>query len=103
MIQSAHPALRSKPAAKPARSRRSTAVVDDPVRLYLLQMGGMPLLSRETEVSSARRIEQWRRKFRRTLLANDFVLAGALQLLERVQAGTIRLDRTIEVSVTNTA
>ncbi len=103
MIQSAHPALRSKSAAKPARSRRSVAVVDDPVRLYLLQMGGMPLLSRETEVSSARRIEQWRRKFRRTLLANDFVLAGALQLLERVQAGTIRLDRTIEVSVTNTA
>ena len=103
MIQSAHPDLRSKPAAKPARSRRSTAVVDDPVRLYLLQMGGMPLLSRETEVSSARRIEQWRRKFRRTLLANDSVLAGAVQLLERVQAGTIRLDRTIEVSVTNTA
>ena len=103
MIQSAHPALRSKPVAKSARGRRSTAVVDDPVRLYLLQMGGMPLLSRETEVSSARRIEKWRRKFRRTLLANDFVLAGALQLLERVQAGTIRLDRTIEVSVTNTA
>jgi RNA polymerase primary sigma factor len=103
MIQSAHPALRSKSAAKPARSRRSVAVVDDPVRLYLLQMGGMPLLSRETEVSSARRIEQWRRKFRRTLLANDFVLAGAVQLLERVRAGTIRLDRTIEVSVTNTA
>ena len=87
---------------KPARARRPLAVIDDPVRLYLLQMGGMPLLSRQTEVDSARRIEHWRRKFRRTLLANDFVLAGALQLLERVQAGTVRLDRTIEVSVTNT-
>jgi RNA polymerase primary sigma factor len=30
------------------------------------------------------------------------VLSGAVQLLERVQAGTLRLDRTIEVSVTNT-
>jgi RNA polymerase primary sigma factor len=88
---------------KPVRSRRSTAAIDDPVRLYLLQMGGIPLLTRETEVASARRIERWRRKFRRTLLGNDFVLNGAVQLLERVQAGTVRLDRTIEVSVTNTA
>jgi RNA polymerase primary sigma factor len=92
-----------KPAVpRPARSRRTAAVIDDPVRLYLVQMGGMPLLSRQREVEHAMRIEHWRRKFRCTLLANDFVLAGALQLLERVHAGTIRLDRTIEVSVTNT-
>jgi RNA polymerase primary sigma factor len=83
--------------------RRSAAVIDDPIRLYLLQMGGIPLLTRETEVSSARKIEHWRRRFRHTLLANDLVLSGAIQLLQRVQAGKLRLDRTIEVSVTNTA
>jgi RNA polymerase primary sigma factor len=79
-----------------------TARIDDPVRLYLLQMGGNPLLTRAGEVSSAREIERWRRKFRRTMLANDFILRGAVALLERVKAGTIRLDRTIEVAVTNT-
>jgi RNA polymerase primary sigma factor len=83
-------------------SRRPVAVIDDPVRLYLLQMGGIPLLNRETEVSSAKEIERWRTRFRRTLLANDYVLSGAVQLLQRVHAGTLRLDRTIEVSVTNT-
>ena len=88
--------------ARPRPTRRITAVIDDPIRLYLLQMGGIPLLNRETEVAHAREIETWRRRFRRTLLANDFVLSGAVQLLERVQAGTLRLDRTIEVSVTNT-
>ncbi len=88
--------------ARPRTARRITAVIDDPIRLYLLQMGGIPLLNRETEVAHAREIETWRRRFRRTLLANDFVLSGAVQLLERVQAGTLRLDRTIEVSVTNT-
>ncbi|NBW87935.1 MAG: hypothetical protein EBR23_14200, partial [Planctomycetia bacterium] len=88
---------------KPSRPRRSTAVVDDPIRLYLLQMGGIPLLNRELEVSHSRQIEHWRRLFRRTMLANDFILAGAVQMLEKVQAGTLRLDRTIEVSVTNTA
>ncbi|MFM9058322.1 MAG: RNA polymerase sigma factor RpoD/SigA [Planctomycetaceae bacterium] len=87
---------------RPSRGRRSTAVIDDPVRLYLAQMGGMPLLTREGEVAHSRQIEHWRRRFRRTLLANDFVLAGAVALLEKVQAGTVRLDRTIEVSVTNT-
>jgi RNA polymerase primary sigma factor len=92
-----------RPSRRPARRRPSSAVIDDPVRLYLLQMGDMPLLSRETEVSSARRIEHWRGKFRRMLLGNDFVLAGAVALLERVEAGTVRLDRTIEVAVTNTA
>ncbi|MFM7521868.1 MAG: RNA polymerase sigma factor RpoD/SigA [Planctomycetota bacterium] len=87
-------------AARP--TPRRAAVIDDPVRVYLLQMGGIPLLSRETEVTNARRIESWRRQFRATLLGNDMVLTGALRLLERVHAGTVRLDRTIEVSVTDT-
>jgi len=92
----------SRPAATASRPRKSTARIDDPVRLYLLQMGGNPLLTRATEVSSAQQIELWRRKFRHTMLANDFILAGAVSLLERVRAGTVRLDRTIEVAVTNT-
>ena len=91
-----------KPSATASRQRKSTARIDDPVRLYLLQMGGNPLLTRATEVSSAQQIELWRRKFRHTMLANDFILAGAVSLLERVKAGTVRLDRTIEVAVTNT-
>jgi RNA polymerase primary sigma factor len=95
------PLSRTLPATA-SRPRKSTARIDDPVRLYLLQMGGNPLLTRDTEVSSARQIEFWRRKFRHTMLANDFILAGAVNLLERVKAGTVRLDRTIEVAVTNT-
>ena len=90
------------PRSSTPAKRRPAAVIDDPIRLYLLQMGGIPLLNRETEVSSAKKIEHWRRKYRHTLLANDYVLAGAVQLLQRVQAGKLRLDRTIEVSVTNT-
>ena len=91
------PRTPSKPAV------RKTGHIDDPIRLYLLQMGGIPLLTRETEVASAREIERWRRRFRDTMLGNDLVLAGAISLLEKVQAGRLRLDRTIEVSVTNTA
>jgi len=53
----AAPARRAK--AKPAA--RKIGHIDDPVRLYLLQMGGIPLLTRDTEVSSAKDIEHWRR------------------------------------------
>ena len=58
---------------------------------------------RQDEISSARRIEETRTRFRHLLLGNDFVLHAAVELLEKVQAGELRLDRTIEISVTNTA
>jgi RNA polymerase primary sigma factor len=79
----------------------SPDAIDDPVRMYLMQMGEIPMLSRDQEVDAAQRIERTRRKFRNSLLANDFVLQGAVQLLEKVRDGKLRLDRTIEVSVTN--
>jgi len=76
---------------------------DDPVRMYLMQMGQIPLLSRAEEVEAAKRIEHTRFYFRHSMLATDFVLQGAVEALEQVAAGKLRLDRTIEVSVTNTA
>jgi RNA polymerase primary sigma factor len=79
------------------------SAVDDPVRMYLMQMGEIPMLNRSQEVSAARTIELWRRRFRTSLMASDFVLHGAVRLLERVRDGELRLDRTIEVSVTNAA
>jgi RNA polymerase primary sigma factor len=76
--------------------------IDDPIRMYLMQMGEIPMLSREDELNAARHIEESRARFRHLLLANDFVLYGAVDLLEKVAKGDLRLDRTIEISVTNT-
>ena len=73
--------------------------VDDPIRIYLMQMGGIPMLSRAEEVAAAKRIDRARRRFRRTLLCSDYVLQSALSLLDKVRHGKCRLDRTIEVSV----
>ncbi len=74
---------------------------DDPVRMYLMQMGQIPLLTRQEEVSSARNIERTRAHYRHWMLGTDFMLQGATKLLEQVRDGKLRLDRTIEVSVTN--
>ena len=76
--------------------------IDDPVRMYLMQMGATPLLNREEEIQAAIEIEKTRHRFRTTLLANGFMLQGAVSALEKVRDGQLRLDRTVEVSVTNT-
>ncbi|MEM9643364.1 MAG: sigma-70 family RNA polymerase sigma factor [Planctomycetota bacterium] len=74
---------------------------EDPVRMYLMQMGQIPLLTREQEVSAAIQIEETRVRYRHCLLATDYVLQAACRLLEQVRDKQLRLDRTIEVSVTN--
>jgi RNA polymerase primary sigma factor len=75
--------------------------IDDPVRIYLMQMGGIPLLNRQEEVAVARRIDRGRRGFRHSMLASDFVLQAAVHMLENIRDSKLRLDRTIEVSVIN--
>jgi RNA polymerase primary sigma factor len=77
--------------------------IDDPVRIYLMQMGEIPLLNREQEISSAKKIESTRTRYRRSLLCSDFILQGAVTLLKKVRAGELRLDRTVDVSVTDAA
>ncbi|HWC89347.1 MAG TPA: sigma-70 family RNA polymerase sigma factor [Pirellulales bacterium] len=77
--------------------------IDDPVRIYLMQMGEIPLLTRAQEVESAKRIEVARTRFRNSLMASDFVLAGAVAMLKKVRDGELRLDRTVDVSVTDAA
>ncbi|MDY0169752.1 MAG: sigma-70 family RNA polymerase sigma factor [Thermoguttaceae bacterium] len=75
--------------------------IEDPVRIYLMQMGEIPLLSRREEVRAARRIDVGRNRYRHALLATDYVLQAAVGMLENVRDGKLRLDRTIEVSVVN--
>jgi RNA polymerase primary sigma factor len=79
----------------------SVDATDDPVRMYLMQMGAIPLLNRKEEIAAARQIERTRRRYRHSMLATDYVLQGAVEALELVRDGKLRLDRTIEVSVTN--
>lgn len=72
---------------------------DDPIRIYLVQMGDIPMLTREEERRAAREIETTRRAFRRAVLKLDWVVRDAVELLTKIQRGRARLDRTIDVSV----
>ena len=68
-----------------------------------MQMGRIPLLTREEEIDAAMKIDDARFLFRNTMLATDFMLRGAYDALVKVYEKKLRLDRTIEVSVTNKA
>ena len=82
-------------------SRDPSNITGDPIRMYLMQMGQTPLLTREEEIDAAKRIEATRDKYRQLLLSGDYILNGSIDILTRVYKGELRLDRTIEVSVTD--
>jgi len=74
---------------------------DDPVRMYLTQMGEIPLLTRQEEIRLAKKIEVTRRRFRTRLLECDYVIQAAQKVLKRVHHGELPFDRTVQVSVTD--
>jgi RNA polymerase primary sigma factor len=74
--------------------------IDDPVRMYLTQMGEIPLLKRDQEIALAKKIEVTRKRFRRKVLECDGALGQVVDTLKRVHAGDLPFDRTVKVSLT---
>src|SRR6516164_7588029 len=74
--------------------------IDDPVRMYLTQMGEIPLLKREQEIALAKKIEVTRKRFRRKVLECDGALNQVVETLKRVHSGDLPFDRTVKVSLT---
>jgi RNA polymerase primary sigma factor len=78
-------------------SEDNTRRIDDPIRMYLTQMGQIPLLTRKSEIALARKIEIARMTFRRKMLQCDYCSRNSLDLFQQVQNGTMSFDRTIKV------
>jgi len=63
---------------------------NDPVRLYLRQMGGLGLLTREGEVAIARRFADGQRRVLQALLASRVALHEMLEVSEALKRGEMR-------------
>jgi RNA polymerase primary sigma factor len=72
----------------------------DPIRLYLSQMAEIPLLTREQEISLAKKIEVTRKRFRRMVLGCFYAMRTTVDTLNKVHRGDLPFDRTIKVSLT---
>ncbi len=78
-----------------ARAAKRVDVLDDPVRMYLKQMGLVPLLTREQEVEISKRIEE--AEIHTKSLFHDFgcALSAYMAVIERLETGKERFDRII--------
>jgi RNA polymerase primary sigma factor len=70
-------------------------ILDDPVRMYLKQMGQVPLLTREQEVEISKRIEDAEIEVQKYLHLFGFTASGYLALADKLMRGKERFDRVI--------
>jgi len=82
--------------AEEIRPKGPTEKIDDPVRMYLTQMGEIPLLSRDEEIMLAKKIELTRKRFRKKVLESPVAISEAIQILEDVRTGELAFDRTLK-------
>ena len=75
----------------------TTEKIDDPVRMYLTQMGEIPLLTRDEEISLSKKIEITRKRYRHKVLESGVGIAAAIRILQEVARGDLAFDRTLRI------
>src|SRR6516162_10220171 len=70
-------------------------ILDDPVRMYLKQMGQVPLLTREQEVEISKRIENAELMVQKFINRFGFSSKAHLELAQKLIEGRERFDRVI--------
>lgn len=73
--------------------------LDDPVKMYLKQMGSISLLSRENEIELARKIEEAEDKFKRAVLSTRFARKEILAVIDGVLEEKINLEDILKEDV----
>ena len=74
---------------------------DDPVRVYLREMGAVPLLTREGEVDLARRMERGKFRMWKAISRNRATIHRLLELYERIKAGEVKVTGIVDIPNTD--
>ncbi len=80
----------------PAPAERDPSATEDPVRLYLSQMGRVPLLTRHDEIKISKRIEEAEQNARNLIHSFGFATDAYLDMVEKIRTSRERFDRVIK-------
>src|ERR1700737_3901390 len=70
---------------------------DDPVRVYLREMGAVPLLTREGEVDLARRMERGKLRMQKAISRSALVQLVVVESAEQLKKGVEELDSLVDL------
>jgi RNA polymerase primary sigma factor len=86
-----------KEEAKTEEEVRTVIRYDDPVRMYLREMGKVPLLDRQGEVEIAKRIEQGQIMIAKAVFSLDSSIEDLERLAQMVEDEDMRLDEMVQI------
>ena len=70
--------------------------IEDPVKMYLRQMGQIPLLSRQDEIRLAQEIEKAEEDYKRAVLSSPFVKDEVLAFSNRILTRSVNMEEIIK-------
>jgi RNA polymerase primary sigma factor len=80
-----------------AQQAEESIYTDDPVRVYLREMGAVPLLTREGEVNLARRMERGKIRMQKSISRSALVQRLVGEIAERVKRNEEELDNLVDL------
>jgi len=82
----------------PAQQQAEESIyTDDPVRVYLREMGAVPLLTREGEVNLARRMERGKIRMQKSISRSALVQGIVAEIAERLKRDEEELDNLVDL------
>ncbi|MFH1406965.1 MAG: RNA polymerase sigma factor RpoD [Candidatus Omnitrophota bacterium] len=85
------------PAEEEEKPAPAEVVIDDPVKMYLRQMGQVPLLTREEEIEIAKKIEATEYDFRKAVLNTRVARRYVIDLSNKIITKEVNFDEVINV------
>jgi RNA polymerase primary sigma factor len=80
-----------------AHQPEESIYTDDPVRVYLREMGSVPLLTREGEVNLARRMERGKLRMQKAISRSALVQLRAVEICDQIRRETEELDAFVDL------
>jgi RNA polymerase primary sigma factor len=92
---------KSRERKRPSRAETGMVKYDDPVRMYLREMGRVPLLDRDMEVEIAKRIEAGQQMIAATVFRSPISIKELVILSQKLRRGKLSVEEFLRVDTSS--